>query len=87
MAWTGALADKGDDNFQRRWFGTYMAVASCTTHWTGSPRSWTASGGRGLAVNQDLRWAIIGRLNRFAYPGAADARRRKHHPGPSACPA
>jgi aminopeptidase N len=23
-----------------------------------------------LAVSQDLRWSIIGRLNRFAYPAA-----------------
>jgi aminopeptidase N len=25
-----------------------------------------------LAVSQDLRWSIIGRLNRFAYPGSAE---------------
>jgi aminopeptidase N len=72
MAWTSTLASKGDDNFQRRWFGTYVDVAS-------SPdalrRLAALLDGKeqvdGLAINQDLRWAIIGRLNRYNYPGAA----------------
>jgi aminopeptidase N len=72
MAWTSTLASHGDDNFQRRWFGTYIDVAS-------SPdalrRLAALLDGKeqvdGLAINQDLRWAIIGRLNRYNYPGAA----------------
>jgi len=72
MAWTSTLANKGDDNFQRRWLDTYIDVAS-------SPealrRLAALLDGKeqvdGLAINQDLRWAIIGRLNRYDYPGAA----------------
>ncbi|MCS0631968.1 aminopeptidase N [Telluria mixta] len=72
MAWTSTLANKGDDNFQRRWFGNYIDVAS-------SPdalrRLAAILDGKeqvdGLAINQDLRWTIIGRLNRYDYPGAA----------------
>jgi len=72
MARTAALASKGDDNFQRRWFGAYIALAS-------SPEALNRLAAildgkehvDGLAMNQDLRWAIIGRLNRYNYPGAA----------------
>jgi aminopeptidase N len=72
MAWTSTLASKGDDSFQRRWFSLYTAVAS-------SPdalrRLAALLDGKeqvdGLAINQDLRWTIIGRLNRYNYPGAA----------------
>ena len=28
MAWQGTLANKGNDNFQRRWFATYVGLAS-----------------------------------------------------------
>jgi aminopeptidase N len=72
MAWTATLANKGDDNFQRRWFGTYIAVASSRD---ALDRLAAVLDGKqtvdGLAINQDLRWAIIGRLNRYGYPGAA----------------
>jgi aminopeptidase N len=72
MAWTATLANKGDDNFQRRWFGTYIALASSRD---ALDRLAAILDGKqqvdGLAVNQDLRWAIIGRLNRYGYPGAA----------------
>ncbi|WP_322405424.1 aminopeptidase N [Massilia luteola] len=72
MAWTGTLASKGDDNFQRRWFGNYVAVASSPA---ALARLAAILDGKehvdGLAINQDLRWAIIGRLNRYGYPGAA----------------
>jgi len=72
MAWKGAVAAKGDDNFQRRWFGTYVGVASSRE---GLDRLAALLDGKatidGLTVNQDLRWAIIGRLNRYDYPGAA----------------
>jgi aminopeptidase N len=72
MAWTAALASKGDDNFQRRWFGAYISFASSPA---ALARLAAILDGKehvdGLAMNQDLRWAIIGRLNRYDYPGAA----------------
>jgi aminopeptidase N len=72
MTWNGAVAAKGDDNFQRRWFGTYLGVAGSRE---GLDRLAGLLDGKttidGLAINQDLRWAIIGRLNRYGYPGAA----------------
>jgi aminopeptidase N len=72
MTWNAAVAAKGDDNFQRRWFGTYVGVASSRQ---GLDRLAGLLDGKttidGLAVNQDLRWSIIGRLSRYGYPGAA----------------
>jgi len=72
MAWTATLANKGDDNFQRRWFGAYISLASSRD---ALDRLAAILDGKqtvdGLAINQDLRWAIIGRLNRYNYPGAA----------------
>jgi aminopeptidase N len=72
MTWTATLANKGDDNFERRWFGAYIAVASSPA---ALGRLAAILDGKeqvdGLAINQDLRWAIIGRLNRYNTPGAA----------------
>ena len=72
MAWTASVASKGDDNFQRRWFGAYIGVASSPD---ALARLAALLDGKqqidGLAMNQDLRWAIINRLNRYNYPGAA----------------
>ncbi|WP_371869521.1 aminopeptidase N [Telluria antibiotica] len=72
MAWTATEANKDDDNFQRRWFGAYVALAS-SRH--ALDRLAALLDGKekvdGLAINQDLRWSIIGRLNRYGYPGAA----------------
>jgi aminopeptidase N len=72
MAWAGVQASKDDSNFQRRWFGEYLDVASSK----GALDQLAAIlGGKlavdGLTIDQDLRWAIIGRLNRYAYPGSA----------------
>ncbi len=72
MAWQATLANKGNDNFQRRWFDAYLGLAS-------TPAALERLAGilagttrlDGLDVNQDLRWAIVRRLNRYAYPGAA----------------
>jgi aminopeptidase N len=72
MAWNGTLASKGDDNFQRRWFGTFIGMASSRAaldRLAGLLDDKTKV--EGLAINQDLRWAIIARLNRYDYPGAA----------------
>jgi aminopeptidase N len=72
MAWTATEANKGDDNFQRRWFGAYIALASSRP---ALDRLAALLDGKekvdGLAINQDLRWSIIGHLNRYGHPGAA----------------
>jgi aminopeptidase N len=72
MAWNGAVAAKGNDNFQRRWFSAYLTLAS-------SPEALARLAGildgktivEGLNVSQDLRWQIIGHLNRYNYTGSA----------------
>ncbi|MGJ7916306.1 aminopeptidase N [Massilia sp. LXY-6] len=72
MAWNAAVAAKGNDDFQRRWFGTYVNLASSRQ---ALDRLASLLDGKqtldGLTINQDLRWTIIARLNRFDYPGAA----------------
>ncbi len=73
MAWNAAVAAKGNDDFQRRWFGNYLGFASSRP---ALDRIAALLEGKqtldGLAINQDLRWAMIARLNRYDYPGAAD---------------
>lgn len=72
MAWNGVLAHKGNDNFQRRWFGNYLNLASSEP---ALARLAALLEGKttveGLAINQDLRWSIVNRLNRYGHPGAA----------------
>ncbi|THC42478.1 aminopeptidase N [Massilia sp. Mn16-1_5] len=71
MAWNATLANKGNENFQRRWFNTYLGMAS-------TPAALERLNGilagtvtvEGLTINQDLRWDIIGRLNRYNVAGA-----------------
>jgi aminopeptidase N len=72
MAWNGVVASKGDDNFQRRWFDQYLGLASsreALDHLAAILDGRTKV--EGLNINQDLRWDIIGRLNRYDYPGSA----------------
>jgi aminopeptidase N len=73
MTWNAAVAAKGNDDFQRRWFGAYIGAASSRP---ALDRLAALLEGKqtldGLAINQDLRWSIIARLNRYDYPGAAD---------------
>jgi len=72
MAWDGVLAHKGSADFQRRWFGLYVGVAS-------SPEALARLAGildgkvdaAGVQVNQELRWTIIGHLNRYDHAGSA----------------
>ncbi|PHV05642.1 aminopeptidase N [Janthinobacterium sp. BJB412] len=72
MALAAARAAKGDDNFQRRWFGLYLDIAS-------SPAALAQLAGvldgkdvpAGIQVGQDLRWDIVARLNRYAVAGSA----------------
>jgi aminopeptidase N len=72
MAWNGAVASKGNDNFQRRWFGLYVDVASTQE---GLARLASLLDGKsaidGLSLNQDLRWTIIRQLTRSNYQGVA----------------
>ncbi|RLM53108.1 aminopeptidase N, partial [Halobellus sp. Atlit-31R] len=89
MAWQGVLAYKGNDNFQRRWFGTYMSVASSPEALARLAGMLEGQGTEGLNISQDQRWAIINRLNRFNVEGAAalvehEAARDKSDTGQSA---
>ena len=72
MAWHGAVAHRGDDNFQRRWFSMVVNVSATRP---ALDRLANLLDGKqqldGLAINQDLRWSILRRLNRYDYPGAA----------------
>jgi aminopeptidase N len=70
MAWNGVVAWKGNDNFQRRWFGTYMSVATSQEALARLAGMLEGQGTEGLNIGQDQRWAIVNRLNRFNYPGA-----------------
>ncbi|MYM28624.1 aminopeptidase N [Duganella sp. CY15W] len=73
MAFAATQAASADKNFQRRWFGTYLDVAS-------SPAALKQLAdildGKlvvpGLNVSQDVRWDILNRLNRYAYAGSAE---------------
>ena len=71
MAWQGVVASRGDDAFQRRWFGTYMSLASSPEALARLAGMLEGKGTEGLNISQDQRWAIINRLNRFDVPGAA----------------
>jgi aminopeptidase N len=73
LAWAGVQANKDDSNFLRLWFSQYLGSA---TSKGALERLAAILDGRlvveNLAVSQDLRWSIIGRLNRFAHPGSAE---------------
>jgi aminopeptidase N len=72
MAWAGVQGSKGDSNFQRRWFSTYLGLASSKA---ALDRLAAILDGKasvdGLALDQDLRWSIVARLNRYGHPGSA----------------
>lgn len=70
MAWNGVLAHKGQDAFQRRWFGTYLSLASSPEALARLAGMLDGKGLEGLTISQDERWAIITRLNRFGVTGA-----------------
>ncbi|USX27691.1 aminopeptidase N [Oxalobacteraceae bacterium OTU3CINTB1] len=73
MAFTATGAASADKNFQRRWFATFIDLASSEPALT---RLADILSGKlvvpGLNVSQDVRWDIVERLNRFAYPGSED---------------
>ncbi|NVM77996.1 aminopeptidase N [Duganella sp. SG902] len=86
MAFAATQAASADKNFQRRWFGAYLNLAS-------SPAALRQLAdildGKlvvpGLNVSQDVRWEIVARLNRYAYPGSAEllAAEQKRDPSDS----
>ena len=73
QAWAAVQANQGDSNFQRRWFSHYLGVAT-SKH--ALDRLAALLDGKlvveGLNVSQDVRWSIVTRLNRFAYPGSVE---------------
>ncbi|MFC0251646.1 aminopeptidase N [Massilia consociata] len=70
MAWNGVVANRGNESFQRLWFGTYLSVASSQEALARLAGMLDGKGTEGLAIGQDQRWAIINRLNRFDHAGA-----------------
>jgi aminopeptidase N len=70
MAWQG-IADAKDENFRRRWLATYVDFA-------GSKPALDRLAGllknrgvpKGVAINQDVRWAIVKQLSEQNYPDA-----------------
>jgi aminopeptidase N len=72
MAFAATQAASGDKNFQRRWFSTYLGLVSSPA---GLQQLADILSGKlvvpGLNVSQDVRWDIVKRLNRYAYPGSA----------------
>jgi aminopeptidase N len=59
MAYKASVAAQGDNNFQRRWFGTYLGLAS--TPAALAQLADILSGKQvvpGLNVGQDLRWGL-----------------------------
>ncbi len=90
MAFAATRAASADKNFQRRWFSTFVGVASSRQ---ALAQLADILGGKlvvpGLNVSQDVRWDIVSRLNRFAYPGseallAAEQARDKSDSGEAA---
>lgn len=90
MAWKGVLANKGNENFQRRWFSSYLNLASTPAALERLQALLAGSTSvDGLSIDQDLRWAIIKHLNRYDVAGAAslaeqEARRDKSDTGQAA---
>ncbi|GGC16581.1 aminopeptidase N [Pseudoduganella buxea] len=71
MAWQGVQTG-ADANFQRRWLTTYIEVADS------KPALDRLAGllaghklPQGLAIGQDVRWAIVEQLNERDHPGSA----------------
>jgi len=72
MAWQGVVANKGNDAFQRSWFGLYSGLASSPEALARLAGMLEGQGTEGLKIGQDQRWSIITRLNRYNYQGAAN---------------
>jgi aminopeptidase N len=73
MAWNGVTANVKNSDFQRRWLLTYIEMAASVDaqkRLAGLLDGTVTT--EGVTVNQDLRWEIIEKLNRRAYPGSAE---------------
>ena len=71
MAWQGVVANKGNDSFQRSWFGLYQGLASSPEALARLAGMLEGRGTEGVKIGQDQRWSIITRLNRYNYQGSA----------------
>ena len=72
MLWSGLQASRADNDRARRWLGTYIEVASskgALANLDGMLAGKVDAGG--VEIDQDIRWEIIGRLNRVDAPGSA----------------
>ncbi|NVE01591.1 aminopeptidase N [Massilia sp. BJB1822] len=72
LSWTQVLANKGNSNFQRRWFELHLdavtsrpALARLAAMLDGREKA------GGLNISQDLRWDILRHLSRHNHPGIA----------------
>lgn len=72
IAWQGIEASNGERDFTRRWFGLFQTAA---TDQAGLDKLAAILSGdlviKGMPLNQDLRWNLIGALNRYDYPNSA----------------
>ncbi len=72
VAWKGVEENADNSDFARRWFSLYRDSA---TDKAGLDRLASVLSGqtvvKGMPLNQDLRWSLIGVLNRYDYPNSA----------------
>ena len=72
MAWQGVIGHVGNGDFQRRWFRSWLDLSASTD--ARNKMAGLLDGTvkvDGLAIDQDLRWAIIAQLNRRNDPAGA----------------
>lgn len=71
MSLRKTMENKGNNDFQHRWFNAYIQLASdrdSLRHLAQLLDGTTKI--KGLTLDQDLRWAIITQLNRYDFPNA-----------------
>jgi aminopeptidase N len=71
MAWNGVLANKGNDNFQRRWFSTYLGLASTPAALDRLAGILAGTHGRRPGHQPGPALVHHRRLNRYDHAGAA----------------
>ena len=71
MLWAGMLANAGQRDKAKTWFGTYIEVASSEAA-LANLRAVLDGKARadGLEIDQATRWAIVDQLNRYDVPGS-----------------
>jgi aminopeptidase N len=71
MSLRKTMESRGEIDFQRRWFGAYVSLASDRDSLRHLAQLVDGDSQiKGLTLNQDLRWAIITQLNRYDFPNA-----------------